>query len=150
MTDTKPKKNDFFFNALVCGGRDRSRGNSLKRSLMSKKSSEKFELKKYETVFIPLKKSVRSLDKMKNKKSQKSRKEEQQKKSKQAIDPTLKEQIIKETVEENILVASWVDDFSIPQQELESRRLFYQNESLLVKQDVREHFNPKNAKKFYA
>jgi hypothetical protein len=53
-------------------------------------------------------------------------------------------------VEENILVASWVDDLLIPQRELESRKLFFMNESILTNQEVKDHFRSKNAKKFYS
>ena len=77
-------------------------------------------------------------------------KKDEPKKKLTAVDPVTKEAYIKELVEENMLVATWIDDMNIPQRELESRRLFYLNETLLVKQDVRQHFISKNARKFYA
>jgi hypothetical protein len=66
------------------------------------------------------------------------------------LDEKKKELLVAEMAEENILVASWIDDMSIPQRELESRKLFYMNESLLLNQDLRDHFSNKNAKKFYS
>ena len=33
---------------------------------------------------------------------------------------------------------------------MESRKLFYMNESILANQEVSEHFRSKNAKKFYS
>jgi len=48
-----------------------------------------------------------------------------------------------------MLAASWIDDFGCPQNEMEPRRIFYNNESLLIEDNLRNHFSKKNIKTFY-
>jgi hypothetical protein len=49
-----------------------------------------------------------------------------------------------------MLVASWIDDQSRPELEMENRKVFYMNETLLLHQHVFAHFNQKHEKKFHA
>ena len=46
--------------------------------------------------------------------------------------------------EQNILVATWIGDSRYPQKPLEDKFLFYNNETILNKLNVFEHFSKKN------
>jgi len=48
-----------------------------------------------------------------------------------------------------MLAASWINDITMPQRESDQRKIFYMNETLLLRQNLRAHFHGKNAKSFY-
>ena len=60
----------------------------------------------------------------------------------------LAESNAKDIVEQNILVATWINDIQTPQKESEPRRLFFMNESLLLQENIRNHFDQRNEKLF--
>ena len=55
-----------------------------------------------------------------------------------------------ELIEHNMLAASWVNDITSMQKEFEHRKIFYMNESLLIEENIRKHFDPRNDRKFHA
>jgi hypothetical protein len=57
---------------------------------------------------------------------------------------------LSDVYESNILAASWIDDIGPYQKEFEVRKMFYNSESILIEEDIRRHFDPKNDRKFYA
>ena len=54
-----------------------------------------------------------------------------------------------EVFENNILAASWIDDIATPQKEFEPRKMFFINESILIEENIRLHFDSRNEKKFF-
>jgi len=52
-------------------------------------------------------------------------------------------------LDQNMLVASWIDDLGYPQKELEDKVLFYNSEQILNKDDCIEHFKKDKKKKFH-
>jgi len=52
--------------------------------------------------------------------------------------------------EHNMLAASWVNDITYGQKEFDHRKIFYMNESLLIEENIRKHFDPRNDRKFHA
>ena len=55
----------------------------------------------------------------------------------------------RELKEYNILAATWINDFGKLQKEMEQKQMFFSNETMLEQQNLRNHFNRKNIKKFY-
>ena len=51
--------------------------------------------------------------------------------------------------DKNILAASWINDLLAPRSEFQPRKMFFNNETLLLQENVMNHFNSKNMKKFY-
>ena len=54
-----------------------------------------------------------------------------------------------EPVDNNILVASWIDDWGIQQKDFDNKILFYNSESILNSNDTLHHFNKDNKNLFY-
>lgn len=48
--------------------------------------------------------------------------------------------------EENMIVASWIDDLGNPQKEMEDKVLFYNNESIINNESMLDHFSREHRK----
>ena len=51
--------------------------------------------------------------------------------------------------ETNIIAATWLDDFQLQQSEMQERKMFFSNESILMEEDIKSHFEYKHVKKFF-
>ena len=50
--------------------------------------------------------------------------------------------------DKNVLVATWIDDIGYPQNDWDDKILFYNNESILNRENILEHFKRDNKKQF--
>ena len=51
--------------------------------------------------------------------------------------------------ETNIIAATWLDDLQLQQSEMQERKMFFSNESILMEEDIKSHFEYKHVKKFF-
>lgn len=52
--------------------------------------------------------------------------------------------LIESLQENNILMASWIDDMGRKQKDFDDKILFYNNESILTAQNLKENFSQQN------
>lgn len=51
--------------------------------------------------------------------------------------------------DENILAATWIDSIGVHQKEMDEKPMFFSNESILMDQNLRNHFSKKHMKLFH-